>query len=74
MIHYLQELWKWHPMLSGAAVMAIANACVTSMPSPDEKSGKFYNWAFAASHALILAIPRLLATYAPKEPPKPPAP
>lgn len=62
-MHDLAMLWKYHPALVGVIGTAVANAAITSLPSPDEKSGKFYRWFFATAHALILAIPRLVAQY-----------
>jgi succinylarginine dihydrolase len=62
-MHWIEDMMKWHPILSGAIAMAVANAAITSLPSPDTSSGKFYRWFFTCTHSLILAIPRLVAQY-----------
>ena len=62
-MHWIQDMIKWHPMLSGAIAMAVANAAVTAMPSPDANSGKGYSWLFNFSHALVGAISRIVAQY-----------
>lgn len=62
-MHWIHEMVKYHPMLLGALGMGIANAIVTTMPSPDEKSSKGYVWLFSLLHALILAIPRIISQY-----------
>lgn len=64
-MHDLAMLWKYHPALVGAIAMAVANAAITTLPSPSDKSGVFYRWFFNFTHALILAIPRLVAQYEP---------
>jgi hypothetical protein len=71
MTHWLQEFIKWHPAMAGAIGMAIANAGITTMPSPDEKSSKGYKWLFNFLHVLVLAIPRIVSQYGEK--PAPPA-
>lgn len=63
MIHSLAELYKWHPALCGAILMALANAAITSLPSPDGESTKLYRWFFNFSHAAILGISRIAAQY-----------
>ena len=73
MIHSLQAFVHWHPAMAGAIGMAIANAGITTMPSPDEKSSAGYKWLFNFLHALVLAIPRIVSQYSGKGEP-PPAP
>ena len=69
MIHWLQAMYHWHPVLMGAIGMAIANAAITTMPSPDSTSGKGYIWLFNFLHAIVLSLARIAAQYN-QEPPK----
>lgn len=69
-MHWLHEMYKWHPVMMGAIGMGLANALVTTMPTPDEKSGKLYQWAFNFLHAAVLSISRIVSQYK-QEPPKP---
>lgn len=72
MTHWIVEMGKYHPYLLGligSIVTAIFNAAITSLPSPDARSGKFYCWFFTFAHAAILAIPRLVAQYRNEAPP-----
>jgi hypothetical protein len=64
--HWIVEMGRFHPYLLGmigSIVTALLNAAITSLPSPDAQSGKFYRWFFTFAHAAILAIPRLVAQY-----------
>lgn len=73
-MHWLQEMYKYHPMLLGGIIVAIFNCAITTLPTPDPTAktfgGKFYQWFFNFTHALILAIPRIWAQYK-QEAPKP---
>lgn len=40
------------------AFMLFSNA-VLAMPSPDDKSGKFYRWSFNLLHSVGAGLPRL---------------
>lgn len=52
-----------HQFLAGLAVMCVANAAITALPSPDDKSGKFYRWFFNFGHGLVGAFARIAAQY-----------
>ena len=71
-MHWIQSMVHWHPILSGALGMAIANAAITSMPSPDATSGKFYRWLFMFAHTAVLSISRIVAQYKDGTPPTQP--
>lgn len=61
--HSIAQLCKWHPMLAGALVMALANAAITAMPSPRPDGSEFYAWAFNFLHSAVGAISRVVAQY-----------
>ena len=44
-VHRLEVFW----------VIAL---CVTSMPTPDAKDGKFYVWFFSVAHAICANVAR----------------
>lgn len=50
-------------MLVGMLAMGLANAIVTSMPSPRPQGSQFYAWMFNFLHSAVLAIPRIVAQY-----------
>lgn len=61
-MHWLQEMVKYHPMLLGGIITAVANCAITTLPTPSGKNA-FYEWFFNFTHALVLAIPRIVAQY-----------
>lgn len=63
MWHSLADLYKWHPALIGAVIMALANAAITAMPSPRSGGSQFYAWAFNFLHSAVGAISRIVAQY-----------
>jgi hypothetical protein len=63
MLHSLAELYQQHPVLTGAVVMALANAAITAMPSPRSGGSQFYAWAFNFLHSAVGAISRVVAQY-----------
>lgn len=52
-----------HQVLLTASSMALFNLGVTSMPSPDAASGKFYRWTFTVLHGVLLMLPRVFAQF-----------
>lgn len=62
-VNLVSSMLKWHPILSGMLAMAIANCAVTSLPSPDAQSGKFYRWFFNFFHSAVGAIARVVSQY-----------
>lgn len=63
MLHSIAELYRAHPVFTGALIMALANAAVTAMPSPRANGGQFYAWSFNFLHSAVGAISRILAQY-----------
>lgn len=63
MLHSLAELYRSHPVFTGALVMALANAAITAMPSPRPNGSQFYAWAFNFLHSAVGAVSRILAQY-----------
>lgn len=63
MIHSITELYHVHPVFTGALIMALANAAVTTMPSPRTNGNEFYAWAFNFLHSAVGAVSRILAQY-----------
>lgn len=55
----LTSLIHQHPFIAGLLTQALITCAVTSLPSPDAKSGKFYLWFFNFSHSYILAVARI---------------
>lgn len=55
-----------HPAVSGALAAWVLGNIAAALPSPDDKSGKFYKFIFAFMHGIGGAIPRIGATLFPQ--------
>ena len=62
----LPLLVRNHPAASGAIGAWLIGNVAAALPSPDEKSGKFYKFAFAFMHGIGGSIPRIGATLFPQ--------
>jgi hypothetical protein len=55
-----------HPAISGAIGAWLIGNVAAALPSPDDKSGKLYKFAFAFMHGIGGSIPRIGATLFPQ--------
>jgi hypothetical protein len=62
-LHSIIEFYRTHPAFTGAVIMALANAIITTMPSPRANGSQFYAWAFNFLHSAVGAISRIAAQY-----------
>lgn len=62
----LFQVIRSHPAISAALGVWILSNIAGAMPSPDDKSGKFYKFVFAFMHGIGGSIPRIGATLFPQ--------
>jgi hypothetical protein len=62
----LASLVRTHPAISGAIGAWLIGNVAAALPSPDDKSGKLYKFAFAFMHGIGGSIPRIGATLFPQ--------
>lgn len=55
-----------HPAISGAIGAWLIGNIAAALPSPDDKSSKFYKFVFAFMHSVGGSIPRIGATLFPQ--------
>lgn len=55
-----------HPAVSSALGVWVLSNIAGAMPSPDDKSGKFYKFVFGFMHGIGGSIPRIGATLFPQ--------
>lgn len=65
-MHWLEQMIHWHPVTVGVVAMWLFSNLVATMPTPDEKAGPWYKWAFGLLHTLGAGLPRLVAALAPQ--------
>ena len=74
------QLWQWitqHPIQVLAVenfLLWTANAAIGSLPMPDEKSGKFYDFFFKFSNTFAANVFRVKASIGKAGPQTPPTP
>lgn len=71
----MKALILQHPALVALGVFFIYSNAVQALPAPDEKSTKFYRWAFAFGHGLAgnikYALQKAMPNYVAPDQPKP---
>jgi hypothetical protein len=59
-------LLKTYPLISEAVIIYVGITAIGTMPTPSDKSGGFYRWAFSFLHAIGAGVPRLVSVMAPQ--------